>query len=148
MIFSSLRQHLTWTHFLPKFRLNPSYTKLLTKMVDWLIFKIVLVNGFSSWEGVVRPRRTVKVPSTSHFAGRCKFLCLKKNFLFFEFLSKSHKSSQKSISLRILLFSLKIVFNTKCNFLYTNSTDIPMFLILFVFLFHIIWNLFITETSS
>ena len=95
MIFSSLRQHLTWTHFLPKFRLNPSYTKLLTKMVDWLIFKIVLVNGFSSWEGVIRPRRTVKVPSTSDFAGRCKFLCFKKNFHFFEFLWKSHKSRKR-----------------------------------------------------
>ena len=79
----SLRQHLTLTHFLPKYWLNPSYTKLLTKMVDWPTFKIVLVNGFSTWEGVIRPRRTVKVPSTSDFARRGKFLCFTKIFSFF-----------------------------------------------------------------
>ena len=54
------------------------------------------MNGLLSSEGVVLPQRTLKVPPTSNYAGRGKFLSSSKNFQFWTFCWRSPKSWLKS----------------------------------------------------
>ena len=54
------------------------------------------MNGLLSSEGVVLSQRTLKVPPTSNYAGRGKFLSSSKNFQFWTFCWRSPKSWLKS----------------------------------------------------
>ena len=94
IMFSSLRHHLILSLFIQNpgcFLLIPNYLIL----VEIFFSKWPNVDLFSNWEGVVRPRMIVKVPTTSHFALRGKFLSFKKkNFIFRWSLEKSKIKTQ------------------------------------------------------
>ena len=110
-------------------------TDRLSKLSSWMDFRLEKVSYVLG--GLWRSHLLQTSP------GVASFCVSKKIFIFLNFFEKVRIQVWSLPPSESFDFHWQIVFNTKCNFLDTKSTDISMFLILFVVLFHFVLNLFI-----